>query len=1126
MASPGRRRAAGPLRLFLARSLAQGGLLATLGVVVCVLTALLAALAGFLELSATTSVRAALATAPALASGYRFEVAASEDPTRQIAAGERIFVRELDGVPATITSLYRSGPVSASSHGVELADRQGAPARLVVVAGTDLVEHARLVSGRWPASPAPGTQTDAVHQEATLHDSAMTVLGLQIGDTVELGREGERVELLVVGSWLPEDGRDPFWFSDVLLLTGAGYPTADGARAFGPLVVAGLPQGTPLASVLEGSIQWAILPDPDRIRPDDLAAAITAAGTIQRALADDPATSNGRVSVLGDLDDTATRFSRAQNAIRGITPIGLILVALIGTITLAQVARLLVVARRPDGALLASRGATRARLVGHPVAEAVVVCGLGAAAGAGLAPLLLAPFLASSLPDLGSGPAPPGGGAPGSVSLGPVNLGPVSLGPAGWAAAVAMTGVIVVLATALGDALRTADGTTAQGLTSGTARSRSRTIAAAGTVALTVAAAALAIGQSLVYGSPIVTDAAGRQSVDPLTVAAPALGLVAGCLLLLAAAVPLARWAERLAALGRMLQPALGARQLARGLGRSSAAILVISLAVGALVITSSYSGTRSALDASTGLLRVGADERLVFREGRQALAGMESVLAERYRSLPGVADAAPVLVAGIRLPGNLEGVLTAIAAARLPGVMTDVRGALDTVAVAAALPAGAAFGLEVPAGTSVVFLRGTLTGQAPDRTGPVATSAEVDGTVWFESADGSLLASPFGPVLLDSGASSTVVAETVLPEGTSGWRIVAVDLRAAASQYWTVELEVAGFDAEGPDGTVRALPFSGGDWTSQLALGENGFEPAATFRSDAGSFAIGLSLRYGNHDGARAMAVSQAAPLSRRSDYAGIVNPLPIAVSRSLADALYLEAGATIDLRVTGTSSDVTATVTEILEHVPGTPSSPAVLADLPSLNEHLLRTSTLVFTPNELWIDTEGAPVDVAAIAGAGVHVGTPADSTVAAITAPAETSLWIAATGCLLFAILSLGAVALTVRRARRVDVVVLRAEGLPAPVQARARFGETSVVSAAAIGFGLLGGGLVAALTVPNLARTVVLEAPADLPAVLLPALAPGLALLGLLAVALTVVVAVDAAIVRRRADDPGTRWESP
>src|SRR5690606_21564568 len=205
-------------------------------------------------------------------------------------------------------------------------------------------------------------------------------------------------------------------------------------------------------------------------------------------------------------------------------------------------------------------------------------------------------------------------------------------------------------------------------------------------------------------------------------------------------------------------------------------------------------------------------------------------------------------------LPEGVDGVLTALPATELPLVMTDAGGAVDLADLARRLPAGAPLGRPLPEGARSVTLHGTLEAVAPNREGPVAPRATVDGTVWLENADGALLASPFGPVELASGERSELDATTRLPEAGGVWRVVAVDVRAAASVFWKVDLRVTGITATDADGAETALPFTGADWTSQLALegvGSQGMVPSSTFDADAGGFDIGLSLRYGNRSGA-----------------------------------------------------------------------------------------------------------------------------------------------------------------------------------------------------------------------------------------------------------------------------------
>jgi hypothetical protein len=1095
------RPATGLPRLLHRRSSAHAGLLVTIGVIVGVLSGLVAGLLGYLGGSATTSARAALAAASPTASGYRFAADAGADPAGRDSAALDIIARELGGIPASVTTLFRSDPVAASAEGVPLADRQGAPVELVVMSGAELLERASLVAGRWPAA---GSVAGAV-AEGAIQASAAAELGLGVGDTIDVSTDspagdGEApLVIRIVGTWAPTDGTDPFWFSDALALTGGGYTTADGTALLGPLVLSARAGSVAPAVDLAGDLEWTILPDPGRIAAGDLAAAVTAAGAIQNALGDELETSGDRVRVSGDLAATAALFAHAQNALRGVTPVGLILAVVIGVITLAQVTRLLVAARRPESALLLSRGATRGLLVGHGVLEGVVVCALGAATGTALAGVL------------------PGLLGAEATAFAVAEL-PVAELLVAVAAGVVSTGVIAV--TSAVEAFRTApNGAAVHALASGRAEGRGRTVVALAVVAASVAAAALSIGQLLVYGSPIVSDSAGRESVDPLAVLAPALGLGAAALVLLALAVPLGRGAERLAARIRMLQPALSARQLARGLGRYAAAILVIALAVGALVVASAYSGTRAVLDMTTGQLRVGADERIVLHTGGPTSAGADPLVTGPYLALRGVADAAPVLATdaaagadGAREATNAA--LTAIDAARMPGILSDVQGTVDTAALAGELPAGARLGLPVPDGARTLELHGILRGQAPNTDRPVSPDATVTGTLWLESDDGSLLAAAFGPIVIESGDEAALEATATIPEGGSGWRVVAVDVRAQASAYWRVDLEVTGLAVDG-----AALPFTGTDWTSQLPLGDSsGMDPSSTFASDAASFTMGLTFRYGDRAGARAMPRSEAAPLAGLTPYGGTVDPLPVAISQSLADALFLAPGDPLELKLKGSVESIDAIVADVVQHVPGTPARPAILADLHSLNEHLLRTGEFIPAANELWLATTDGPVDTTAIAGPGARTGTPT-GTSAAIVAPAELSLWFAAAGSLLFAALSLGAVVLTVARTRRIDTMVLRAEGLAAATQARHRFAETCIVVALSIVFGLVGGVVVALLTVPALARTVVLDAPADLTATVVPDAVPGLALLGVLAVVLVAIAATDALAVRRLAADP-------
>jgi ABC-type antimicrobial peptide transport system permease subunit len=192
--------------------------------------------------------------------------------------------------------------------------------------------------------------------------------------------------------------------------------------------------------------------------------------------------------------------------------------------------------------------------------------------------------------------------------------------------------------------------------------------------------------------------------------------------------------------------------------------------------------------------------------------------------------------------------------------------------------------------------------------------------------------------------------------------------------------------------------------------------------------------------------------------------------------------------------------------------------------LNDFLLRESPVVPRANQVWLATDG-PVALGTAVPVVAKVVTPANATDDSFAAPAELALWVAAIGGLLLAAISLGAVALTVARARRGEVGVLRAVGISARQQARARLGElTSIVLLSTL-FGALGGLIVSALTAANLARSAVLGIPGGLTATLSFAIVPGAVLLAVSLGVMLGIVGISASGVRRQALDTDERLET-
>ena len=115
--------------------------------------------------------------------------------------------------------------------------------------------------------------------------------------------------------------------------------------------------------------------------------------------------------------------------------------------------------------------------------------------------------------------------------------------------------------------------------------------AVAGGALLIAVAAAIALWQFRLYGSPLVTSASGRVDVDPVAVLAPVLVLLALSLLALGLTGPVGAVLERLAAARPALVPALPMRQLARRAALYASASFVTMLAVAGLTLTAAFAG-------------------------------------------------------------------------------------------------------------------------------------------------------------------------------------------------------------------------------------------------------------------------------------------------------------------------------------------------------------------------------------------------------------------------------------------------------------------------------------------------------------------------------------------------------
>jgi hypothetical protein len=242
------------------------------------------------------------------------------------------------------------------------------------------------------------------------------------------------------------------------------------------------------------------------------------------------------------------------------------------------------------------------------------------------------------------------------------------------------------------------------------------------------------------------------------------------------------------------------------------------------------------------------------------------------------------------------------------------------------------------------------------------------------------------------------------------------------------------------------------------------------------------------------------------------------VAVTSALAARNGLSVGDRVSLDGVWWATD--ARVAEIIPVVPGQRGA-AVLFDLPSLQDQLLRTGAAPPATNEVWIaasDPVRILTRVQDIAGSTASVTIADTAFVDRFFGSAILGLWLGCVGCVALAVIALAAATAALSRRRRDEVSVFRALGFSTVQQVRARSGELWVVGAVAVVIGLAAGALVTTLVAVALARLTVVTAPPAMPVTIaldLPAMIVCLA--AMIAALLGVVFVYGRAIARQAAD---------
>jgi len=541
------------------------------------------------------------------------------------AAGVDAAVRpELDRL---IAPLGGSVELSGRSDTFALPDQPEGGVRDLVTFGfaDGLADHATLVDGEWPV---PASAATAPVQVAVL-DGAAESLGLAVGAQLRLTSRLDDelvVTVQVAGIYAVDDPTDPFWWSDPQLLT--GLSESEAYRTFGPFMA---PSQDVLERAAGASVRlvWRALPDYDQLTTDSTAPLRARLDELSERLK--IATRGQSLTIQTGLAEILAAADRSLLVARTGVLLLMAQLAILAAYAIVLTAALLVDHRRVETALLRSRGAGAGQVAAMAVAEGLLLA---------LPAALLGPWLAVAALGLLNVGGP-------LVEVG-LSIDPVVTMDGYIAAAVAGVACIVLLVL---PALFAARGFAAA--QSELSRTETRTFGQRlGLDVALLAITAIGLWQLRLYGAPLTRSVQGGLGLDPLLVAAPAIGLLAGAVLALRILPLLAHGAEMLVSSGRDLVGSLGTRQLARRPLRYTRSALLLMLAMSMGVFALSYGATWTQSQRDQAAYQVGADVRVTPSRSLTALPPWS--LASAYGNLAGTAAISPVEHRAIRVSRSL----------------------------------------------------------------------------------------------------------------------------------------------------------------------------------------------------------------------------------------------------------------------------------------------------------------------------------------------------------------------------------------------------------------------------------------------------------------------------------------
>jgi hypothetical protein len=521
------------------------------------------------------------------------------------------------------------GPVGGSLVGYGRSDTFSLPTQsndplvdLVELGFVDgLADHAELVDGVWPSGDG-GTGPIPV----AIADAVAARLGLGVGDALQLesrGTEGFSAPVRIDAVFRVADTNDRFWWAEPQVLD--GLVTSERFATHGPVFTT---RSAFLARANPGLAEfgWRAFPTAEAVTLDDIP------GLRQRVAALDDRLEAALVGTSVTVETRLPEILADAERSLLVSRTGVLLLTaqfvVLAAYAVLLSAALLVEHRRMDTAMLRSRGAGPARIAALALVEGSVLTIPAALLGPWLAAAALRGLnVVGPLADIGLRIEP-------AVS-------PEAFLAAGVAAAACLVALVV-------PALPRIRSFAAIHGSVGRAETRTAGQRFGIDVAL-LAVAGIGLWQLRQYGAPLTRTVQGTLGIDPLLVATPAIGFLAGAVVALRIVPLIASVIERAAARRRGLVPALGARQLSRRPLRYTRAALLLMLAMSMGVFAITYTRTWSHSQRDQATFQVGTDMQVV--PSRRVGDLPVWALDRAYAAIPGVTARMAVRHATMRVP-------------------------------------------------------------------------------------------------------------------------------------------------------------------------------------------------------------------------------------------------------------------------------------------------------------------------------------------------------------------------------------------------------------------------------------------------------------------------------------------